>query len=188
MTDPKDLSLTREEQEEEFYDLQDLYHPQSKYTPEQKMSLVQSYITTGNMEMAAAQAGIPEVYGWQFRKRAAWWEDAVFKVRKEKNDELDAQFTRIIEKASSEVMDRLDNGDYVLQRDGTMKRVPLKGKELAVVAAVTYDKRGLLRGDPSTISAKKADPLKSIEKNLKEFTKFLDSKDVTKESEEVKEG
>lgn len=75
--------------------------------------------------------------------------------------------TDAINQAIFQMTDRINNGDYVRDtKTGEIVRVPMKGKELAVSAAVVFDKRSLIRGDATSISSKKIDPLKDIEKNM----------------------
>jgi hypothetical protein len=47
-------------------------------------------------------------------------------------------------------MDRLENGDPVLI-SGEIRRTPVSARDLAMVAAIVYDKRALLREDPTAI-------------------------------------
>jgi hypothetical protein len=74
-------------------------------------------------------------------------------VRAEKGNELDGAFTRIIHEATDQLMDRLKNGDPVLVA-GQIKRKPVSARDLALVSAITYDKRALARnqtpGTPET--------------------------------------
>ena len=45
-------------------------------------------------------------------------------------------------------MDRVRHGDYVLDKENEMRRIPMKSRDLAVAGmAVPFDKRMALRGD-----------------------------------------
>ena len=48
------------------------------------------------------------------------------------------------------MIDRLENGDYHVLKDGTLIRKPINYRDLSVGAAIAYDKRCLGRGDPTS--------------------------------------
>ncbi len=77
-----------------------------------------------------------------------WFGTLLAKVRAEKGSELDGAFTRIIHEATDQLMDRLKNGDPVLVA-GKIKRKPVSARGLALVSAITYDKRALCRNQPT---------------------------------------
>src|SRR5262249_38313588 len=62
----------------------------------------------------------------------------------EKGAELDGAYTRILDKALQELLDRLEQGDPFVV-GGEVKRKPVSARDLALVAAITYDKRRLSR-------------------------------------------
>jgi hypothetical protein len=61
-----------------------------------------------------------------------------------KGAELDGAFTRIIHKATDELLDRLNNGDAVLI-DGEVRRKPVSARDLALISGIAHDKRALIR-------------------------------------------
>lgn len=78
-----------------------------------------------------------------------WWWRLKDEVRRQKADEFEALTTKAIHSAVGAVQDRLDDGDYHVDKDGELIRIPVKAKDAAVVAGVLYDKRALARGDPT---------------------------------------
>ena len=80
------------------------------------------------------------------RRTSCAWMLSV-EVRAEKGSELDGAFTRIIHEATDQLLDRLKNGDPVLVA-GQMKRKLISARDLALVSAITYDKRTLCRNQP----------------------------------------
>ena len=157
------------EEKELDWDLKALNHPQSKYTADQKVSAATTYVLTGSLKKAATNSGVPHQIVRDWSSKSNWWSDAIAKVRKEKQDELDASMTTTIQLAMNEAVDRIKDGDFVKEKDGSLSRIPMKGKELAVAMAVMFDKRSLIRGDATSISSKKADPLKDIESKMMEW-------------------
>ena len=161
------------EEENTDWDLKALHHPLAQYSEEVKIKAVTTYALTGSVNQVVKATGLRQDLISNWKTRSAWWEDALKKVRKEKQDELDAVLTQTIDEAFEEVRDRIKDGDYLRDaKTGELYRVPMKGKELAVTAAVMFDKRSLIRGDATSISSKKQDPLKEIEDKLTAFAKM----------------
>jgi transposase-like protein len=121
----------------------------SHYTDDQRREAVAQYVVLGNWRKVAEATGIPQRTLGDWSKQT-WFHTLLAEVRAEKGAELDGQLTRIIHKATDQLMDRLENGDPVLVA-GQIKRKPLSARDLAMVAAIVYDKRALLRDDPTTI-------------------------------------
>ena len=124
------------------------------------------------VETHMAAAGRPihrqTMYCW---KRKPWWMKLQKEIRKAKGDEFDAMATEAIHKSVGAVIDRLDNGDYHLDKEGGLVRVPVKAKDAAVIGAVLYDKRALGRGDP-TSKVERSSPEDSLKKLADAFLKM----------------
>jgi transposase-like protein len=127
----------------------------SYYTDEQRREAVAEYVVLGNWRKVAEATGIPQRTLGDWAKQP-WFHTLLAEVRAEKGAELDGQLTRIIHKATDQLMDRLENGDPVLIA-GEVKRKPVSARDLAMVAAIVYDKRALLRDDPTAIVRKPFD-------------------------------
>ena len=140
-----------------------------KYTVEEKLQAAMAYLITGNSVDAGKVCGMPDktIRDWT---REAWWSDFIAEARRDKNDELDACFTDIIHKAVGEVRDRIQAGDPVVQKDGTISRKPVSARDATLVAAVLVDKRAILRGEPTRISKSisEKDRLKDLAKDLED--------------------
>src|SRR5690242_6646716 len=121
----------------------------SYYTDEQRREAVAQYVFLGNLRKVAKATGIPRRTLGDSAKQP-WFHTLITEVRAEKGAELDGQLTRIIHKATDQLIDCLDNGDPVLVA-GEIKRKPVSARDLAMVAAIVYDKRALLRDDPTAI-------------------------------------
>ena len=131
-------------------ELSDLYHPGSKYTPEEKVRAVMIYVMHGTIKKSAKVAGIPQQTMSHWKNKAVWWEDTVRECRKKKQNELDAMYTGLIHDIIGQVQDRVTNGDSKMDRNGVIQKIPMGGKDLSIVMAVTFDKRQLLRGEATS--------------------------------------
>jgi len=126
--------------------------PGSHYTNEQRRAVIADYFVTGNITKTADMNNMPRrtVGTWI---KSEWGVELLAEVRHEKGEELDANFTKLIDSAFEEAQDRIENGDYRVMKDGKLIRVPMGGKELVISGATVYDKRQLHRNHPTNISS-----------------------------------
>lgn len=131
-------------------DLNELYAPNGKYTPEEKLYAVVCYMVEGNSIKASKRCGVPpDTIRW-WKNESSWWNDAMREARRQYQDMLDARLTSIIHKATDEFEDRLINGDEVITKGGGLAKKKMGGRDVATSMAILYDKRALLRGDPTS--------------------------------------
>ena len=72
-------------------------------------------------------------------------------------------------------MDRLEGGDYILDsKTGTIKRVPVKMRDAKTVMTDLFDKRQLLRKQPTKITESQTVD-KRLEMLAERFEKFVGS-------------
>jgi len=166
------------------FDLADLYSPSSPYSPEQKISAVMAYLVTGASTRAQHHCGVKADIIRDWKSKSSWWHDVMAECRKQKNDEIDAKFTEIMHDTLGELHERIHNGDEVLAKDGSLIRKKINGKDLAVIAAVMYDKRALLRGDPTSRIERKGnnDQMTLLQKNFEKIAHQLEAKTVNGKS------
>ncbi len=81
----------------------------SHYADEQRREAVAQYVVLGNWRKVAEATGIPQRTLGDWAKQP-WFHTLIAEVRAEKGAELDGQLTRIIHKATDQLMDRLDQG------------------------------------------------------------------------------
>lgn len=172
-------------------ELSDLYAPGSKYTPEQKVNAVMTFVLTGTIKKTAKLVGMPQQTLSDWKNKAEWWDEVVAECRKKKQDELDAMYTNLIHDTVEQVADRIKNGDTKVDRNGVATKVPMSGRDLAITMAVTFDKRQLLRGEATSrvekVSEKErldklADNFKKMSQKMKESgmdTKVINTTDFT---------
>ena len=150
------------------YDLAELYSSNARYTADEKLAAVLAYVMTGSVRGVVRLTGLRQQLISDWKNNSTWWNDAYMSVKKEKQEEIDSSFTTIIHAASGEMIDHIMNGDEVIDKNGDTRRVKMKGKELAWCMGISYDKRALLRGDP-TSRTEKVDYNKQLEDLRKEF-------------------
>lgn len=83
-----------------------------------------------------------------------WFGEIIVKVKKERNEKLDAAITDVLSKGLEIVADRFAHGEiYVDRRTGKEYRVPVNVKNVAIVADIFFDKRQLIRGEATTLTS-----------------------------------
>lgn len=137
-----------------------------------KVKAIACYLVSGNMARVAEATGIP-LGTLNFWKTQPWWFEQVEKIRSEENQEIDHNFTRIVKKSQEIMMDRLENGDYTLARDGTAVRKPVSVRDAAIVGAIGIDKRETLRNIPRSQQTQigMSERLKTLEEKFKSLSK-----------------
>lgn len=141
----------------------------NRWLPEERIRLVIFYLVTGSLRKACELTGIPYGTAQWWKQRSKWWAEVIRAVHRRRNEELDIQLTKLIHRGAEEIMDRIENGEEVLDKWGNKKRVKMKSRDLAVAAlAVPFDKRALMRGDPTSRSesVSSAERLRQISEKL----------------------
>lgn len=157
-------------------DLADLHTRHTMYSPEQKIAAAQAYLITGTSVQAQKYCGVKADIIRNWKTKSTWWPDLFIQVKKQKNDELEANFTRILDTSLGQLEDRLSDGDYKLQKDGSIIRLPMGGKEIAIILAIMYDKRALLRGDvTSRVEKKDGNAMILLQNKFEEIAKQLNA-------------
>lgn len=161
------------------FDIALLHEPHSKYTPDEKVEVAAKYIVYGNLKRVGKEVGIPydTLKSW---KKREWWPLLVAESRKAKQDELDGSFTGIIHQAATALADRIENGNSILGKDGELHLVPMTGRDLAGVAHLMFDKRALLRGDPTSkvVRISQEEHLHRLSDKFEEIARKLSEKQV----------
>ena len=73
-------------------------------------------------------------------------------VRTEFGEQIKFKLAEIIDEAADQTLDRLRHGDVVQDnKTGELVRVPIKGKDAAIIGAVAFDKLRLAENQPTNI-------------------------------------
>lgn len=148
-----------------------LVHPDTT-----KIRCAYLYASLGNYSEVARQTKIKRTSIMNWAKDCDVWHEAVNKARQEISDELLAQNLALTKAANEEIADRIENGDYKLTKDGVV-RVPMGGKELAVVSGIKEEKACVAMGKPTSIRTD-TNPQDSILKLLEQMSKTYHDKQI----------
>lgn len=154
--------------------LSDLYTAHDKYTAEEKISAATAMMITGNSQKSSKITGIPASTIRWWANESSWWPSLMKKVRKDKNEELDAVQTDILHKTLGKLQDRVENGDAVITKDGDVAYKEVSARDLATVHGIIFDKRALNRGDPTSKSERSdTDAIQQMARQFEKFAKQL---------------
>lgn len=156
------------------------------YSDKKKMDVACSYAVCGNSRRVSELHDVPEgtIRAW---KQTEWWNEIMSRIIQEQDEELGSKLTNLIDKAVDQVNDRLDNGDWIYNpKSDKLVRKPINAKDLAIVTAITVDKRQLLRGQP-TSRVEKVSQDERLTRLQKQFQLFVSAKEVVQDNNSVGE-
>lgn len=106
-----------------------------RYSEDEKYKVVTTYLMLGNLSETARQTGISyeTLRSW---KTQAWWPRMLAQIRGEENSQLSARYRKIVLKTQEKLLDRVEKGDVVLDKDGNEQILPVRAKDLAVIAGI----------------------------------------------------
>lgn len=105
------------------------------YSEGDKFKVVTTYIMTGTLAETSRQCGISyeTLKSW---KTQAWWPRMIAMVKGEENNKIAARYRNIILKTQERLLERVESGDLHITKDGEMINIPIKGRDLAVIAGI----------------------------------------------------
>lgn len=136
-----------------------------------RVEVLTTYLSIGVMTKTAELTGVPAttIKNW---KKEPWWEQLADEIRKQKEEEIDAKLTSIIDKTLNALTDRLDNGEVIYNpRTQEQIRVPMKAADVTKVFDKVHEKRALSRGDP-TQRIEKVTTEQRLNSLADQFTRF----------------
>lgn len=154
------------------FDLVALNHSNSNYTAEQKVAVVTQYVLTGSASTVSKNTGVPVGVINHWKKHSNWWDETAADIKLHKNEELEAVLTHTLHLASEEMLDRIEHGNEVIV-NGDHMRVKIPARELSQVINTMYEKRALLRGDPSKIMLEKKVDFSDLASQFRDFSREI---------------
>lgn len=162
-------------------------HQPGTWSEKKRLEVLSTFLATGSQKYTSAITGVPEPTITSWRKQD-WWKEGLNRVKEESTTQLDTKLSKIMDKALTAVMDRIENGEYMYDpRTGEIRRVPAKLRDVQKVAGDMIDKKMLLDkiGQQKEQTAKQAITADHLVLLAKEFAKFATGKEQP-EAKEVK--
>ena len=130
-------------------------HHNPEWFPQQtKVDACTLYCIYGDFDKVSELTKVPseKLRLWH---QEPWWVEIQKQVYVEQNENLSARINEVLDKSLVEIKDRLELGDVFYDRKtGEYKRKPVDTKTLAILFDNLTTKRQLVRGEPTSISAK----------------------------------
>jgi transposase-like protein len=134
------------------------------YTDYDRERAIAAYVDQGTYAGASKITGIPEstIRLWH-DQRPTWWHQVEEQQRELFEEQQLAVLAEIRSRSARETLDRLENGDERIVQ-GQKMRVKVSAKDSATIYGIATDKARILRGQPTSISAKQTaeDKLKEL--------------------------
>lgn len=143
------------------------------FSDKKRLEAATLYAALGNIPKCAAMTKVPEniLRKWVDED---WFLQIMSRIKREENVQLDRKITDAIDKAMDQLKDRIENGDTILNiKTGTKEKIPMGGRDLAIVTGTIFDKRQLIRGEATKIvdATTSEQQLELLAKKFIEFAK-----------------
>lgn len=166
-----------EDVDDNEFSLGELADPRSKYSPSEKAEAVTLMVLWGDSKTASAKHSRkvpPGTIRW-WKAESSWWAGLESTFKREKNAELDAGMTRAMHSLMDYLEKGITEGVPTLDKKGNVVNVKPSFRDATMALAIMQDKRQVLRGEPTAISAK------SATEHLKDaYQQFLEQSDAVR--------
>jgi hypothetical protein len=134
------------------------------WSDQKKVEVATTWLALGKVPLVEGVTGVPRATIRQW-KLQPWWKELISEIQQEEDQELDSKLKKVVDRSLDAVMERIDGGEFILDsKTGTVKRIPVKLRDVHRVMADVIDKRDLIRGRPAKQreEAQNADILKKL--------------------------
>jgi hypothetical protein len=105
------------------------------YSEGDKFKVLTTYTVLGSLIETAKETGVSldTIKGW---KKQAWWPRMMAQIKGEENAHLAARYRKVVQKTIDKLMERVEDGDVFVDKDGNERTIPIRGRDLAVIAGI----------------------------------------------------
>lgn len=126
-----------------------------KHTRERRYKAAAALIASGNSKAAASESGVPASTIRHWSQHDDDFQMICQEIRSEFGEKIRGKLAEIIDQSAIQTLDRLINGDVIRDaKSGELTRIPVRGKDAAIIGAVAFDKHRLIDNMPTSIVAK----------------------------------
>jgi hypothetical protein len=125
--------------------------PEDESGDELSREAVRLYLTCGSLASVSRKLDTP-IYELQKLAKTQWWTDELGRLRRIEQAELDAKLSDILGSALTKLVDRMENGEEVMDKEGFIHRKAISAATLCRIAETVFDKRQLIRGLPTAVT------------------------------------
>ena len=141
----------------------------TKHTRENRYKAAASLVATSNSKAASQASGIPASTIRHWVHNDGDFQLMCQEVRTEFGERIKYKLAAIVDESTDQALDRLRNGDVIRDtKTGELVRVPIKGKDAAIIGAICFDKLRLAEAQPTSI-VRHEETSAQIERLAREF-------------------
>ena len=153
-----------------------LPHQPGHWSEKKQLEVVTTYLALGNLAETSRVCNVPIVTVKKW-KQQPWWAELVADIQSGEGQKADNKMSKTIDKALDLIMTRMEEGDYLYdQKTGRLVKVPLKARDLERVASGLFDKRQLIRKQPTSIKQSDLNQKDRLLELAEQFAKFAGMK------------
>ena len=153
-------------------------HEGGHWSEKKQLEVVTTYLALGNLSEASRICNVPYETCKKW-KQADWWDKLITDIQSGEGQRSDNKMTKVIDKALDLILTRMDEGDYQYdQKTGRLVKVPLKARDLERVASGLFDKRQLIRKQPTNIKQSDLSQTERLMQIAEQFSQFIGKKVV----------
>jgi hypothetical protein len=153
-----------------------LPHQPGTWDQKKQLEVVTTFLATGSNAETSRMCNVPlaTVIRW---KQQDWWPTLVSEIQGGEGQKQDNKMSKAIDKALDMLLVRIDEGDYQYdQKTGRVVKIPLKARDLERVASGLFDKRQLIRKQPTNIKVDSVNQTDRLLKLAEQFAVFAGQK------------
>lgn len=151
-------------------------HELGHWSEKKQLEVVTTYLAIGNLAEVGRLLNVPlpTLKKW---KQQPWWKELVDSIQSGENQKADNKMSKIIDRALDLIVDRLEKGDCQFdQKTGKLVKIPLRARDLERIASGLYDKRSMIRKEPTAIKAEELNQAERLMQLAKDFAKLTGQK------------
>ncbi len=124
----------------------------TKHTREDRYKAAAALVATGNSKAASRESGIPASTIRHWSHNDEDFQMMCQEIKSEFGEKIKYKFAEIIDESADQTLDRLRHGDVIRDtKTGELVRIPVKGRDAAIIGAVAFDKLRLAENQPTNI-------------------------------------
>lgn len=137
---------------------------------------VRRFLQSGSLAQVGREMHIP-VQDLYRAAKSAWWIQEVALRKRMEQAVQDAQISKVLDKSVSKLLELLERGEEFVDRNGQIVKKELSGVALARIIDVLFDKRQVLRGQP-TGDDQTSKKLSELAHKLEQFGRAAQAKPI----------
>lgn len=146
------------------------------WSEKKRLEVVTTWLALGSLAETSRVCNVPldTCNRW---KASEWWAKLVNDIQSGEGQKTDGKMSKVIDKALDLIMERIEQGDYQFdQKTGKIVKIPLKVRDLERVASGLFDKRQLIRKQPTSIKSSDLNQLERLAVLATQFAEFANKK------------